>query len=85
VSLAWLKVKLIRFSVTPATVTSRTPLIDEKSGLATSSSVLPNASLFPLFADTPRAMIGTESNDPLSTLALASAGSVTLARAAFNF
>ena len=76
--------RLIRFSVTPEMVTSRTPGTPESSGVAVSARTLPIASLSPLLAETPSAKTGTESKEPERTLAVASDGRERLASAEFR-
>ena len=76
--------RFTRFSVMPLTATSRTPGTPERIGVATSAKILPSASLSS--EATPRAMIGTLSNEPDRICASASSGSTPLrvASAAFR-
>ena len=77
--------RFTRFSTTPETVTSRTPLMPENSALATSAKIFSSSSLLPVSDETPSTMIGTVSNEPLSTRAEAWSGRFTEASAAFSF
>ena len=67
--------RFTRFSLTPAIFTSRTPFTCENNGTATSLSVCANFSLLPSLAETPKAIIGTESKLPERTLGSTSEGS----------